>query len=93
MEELDQFLNRSQEHGLMSEAQIAADRRRAEQQRYRREHTVSIHQCNTCGCYWRLWDNDTWSLADEKQQPAPCCDNSPHFLKAIVPALSEDSAT
>lgn len=86
---VDRFLEHSQEHGLMFEDQIAAERRRAEQQRYRREHTVSIHQCNSCGCFWRRWDNETWSLADEKQQAGKCCDNSTEFLSWLVPSPSE----
>lgn len=89
---IDKFLEHSQEHGLMFEDQIAAERHRVAEQRQRREQTASIHQCNSCGCFWRRWRDGTWSLADSKQQSCQRCDNSPEFLAVLVPAPSESTS-
>jgi len=50
------------------------------------DHTESLHQCRKCGTFWRLWrGQDGWSLADGKQAPGKCCDNSDEFLSLLVP--------
>lgn len=48
-------------------------------------NTLSIHTCKQCGCYWRRWEDGTWSLADARQKCEPCCDNTPDFLRHLDP--------
>jgi hypothetical protein len=47
---------------------------------------VSIHRCVKCGTYWQQWADGYWSLADEQQAPAKCCDNNPEFISQLTPA-------
>ena len=52
--------------------------------------TDSLHQCRTCGTYWRRWrGSGNWSLSDENQVPGKCCDNATDFLEQLVPPCAD----
>ena len=39
--------------------------------------------CTTCGCQWREHPDGSWSLYDDEQTPAECCDNVPMTLAPV----------
>ncbi len=45
---------------------------------------VRLYRCRVCGCKWRRWGDNSWSLGID-ERCGQCCDNSDDFLSLLEP--------